>query len=229
MVKRALRAGQLGRPVHVLVSRHIGRSLGAKIGNRIRLSPAAMEGTHDIDFALWCLEPSKPVRVYSQSAFGVRREAFGLADTQIALITMDNGVTVTVSSGMSLPPGYPNSCTTWIEFLGTDGAVLIDDTHRDIVLNTVKDGVVFPLSTMPGESVDHVFAGPMEAETIHFLEAVVYDRPVMVEPRLARATMEVYMAADLSAEIGEVVALPLTEELQSRAQAASVKDLPADR
>jgi scyllo-inositol 2-dehydrogenase (NAD+) len=49
----------------------------------------------------------------------------------------------------------------------------------------------------------------MERETIHFLEAVAYDRPVMVDPRLARQTMEVYLAADLSAETGQVVELPL--------------------
>ena len=68
LAKRTLAAGDLGDPTAILVSRHIGRPLGAKIGNRIKLSPAAMEATHDIDFALWCLEPRRPVRVYSQNA-----------------------------------------------------------------------------------------------------------------------------------------------------------------
>jgi hypothetical protein len=49
----------------------------------------------------------------------------------------------------------------------------------------------------------------MERETIHFLEAVYHDRPVMVEPRLARQTMEVYLAADISVERNQVVELPL--------------------
>ena len=39
-----------------------------------RLSPAAMESTHDLDFLLWCLEPAKPVRVYSQVNYGARRK-----------------------------------------------------------------------------------------------------------------------------------------------------------
>ena len=209
LVKRSLSDGTLGDPVSVLVSRHITRSLGAKIGSRTKLSPAAMEATHDIDFSLWCLEPRRPAKVYSQVAYGARRAEHGVPDTQIIVITMDDGVTVTISAGWSLPPGYPNFSATWIEFIGTDGALIMDASHKDIVLNTVKDGVRFPLSTMPGEYVDHVYAGPMERETIHFLEAVVYDRPVMVEPRLARQTMEVYIAADLSAETGEVVELPL--------------------
>ncbi|MGI9649547.1 MAG: Gfo/Idh/MocA family protein [Acidimicrobiia bacterium] len=222
-VKRALREGQLGDAVSVLVSRHIGRALGAKIGERIKLSPAAMEATHDIDFAMWCLEPRRPVRVYSQSAFGVRRESVGLPDTQMIMITMDDGVVVTIGAGMSLPPGYPNASTTWIEVLGTDGAIFIDDSHRDIIVNTVEKGVQFPLSTMPGEPVDHVFAGPMEAETLHFVEAVAFDTPVMVEPRLARLTMEIYMAADLSVETNSIVDLPMSPEDVSRAQAVSIK------
>ncbi|MHA6622156.1 Gfo/Idh/MocA family protein [Pseudonocardia sp. DLS-67] len=209
MVKRSIEEGALGDVTSVLVSRHITRSLGARIGSRTRLSPAAMEATHDLDFAFWCLHPRRPVRVYSQNAWGVRAPAG--PDTQYVVVTMDDGVVVVVGAGMSLPPGYPNQSTTWIEVIGTDGAVLADASHRDIVLNTVRDGVRFPLSTMPGEYVDHVYAGPMERETTHFLEAVAHDRPVLVDPRLARQTMEVYLAADLSAERNEVVELPLKD------------------
>jgi hypothetical protein len=64
------------------------------------------------------------------------------------------------------------------------------------------------LSTMPGEQVDHVFAGQMEPETLHFLEAVMHDRAPMVSPESARAVMECYLAADLSAERGAPVELP---------------------
>lgn len=212
MVKRAINDGTLGRVTSILVSRHITRSLGAKISQRTKLSPAAMEATHDLDFAFWCLEPRRPVRVYSQNAWGVREATLGVPDTQYILVTMDDGTVVTIGAGMSLPPGYPNQSTTWIEVLGTEGAVIADASHRDIVVNTVEKGVQFPLSTMPGEYVDHVYAGPMERETTHFLEAVAHDRPVMVDPHLARVTMEVYLAADLSAETNEVVSLPLTKD-----------------
>ena len=209
LVKKSVADGEIGAPVTVLVSRHITRSLGAKIGSRTKLSPAAMEATHDIDFALWALEPRIPARVYSQVAYGVRKREHGVPDHQILVITMDDGVTVTIGAGWSLPPGYPNYSSTWIEFLGTDGALMMDATHKDIVMHTMKDGTRFPLSTMPGEYVDHVYAGPMERETLHFLEAVYRDGPVMVAPRLARQAMEVYVAADLSVEKDQAIDLPL--------------------
>src|SRR2546423_6075727 len=74
-VRRCIREGTIGKPVTALVSRHITRSLGKKISGRVKLSPAAMESTHDLDFLLWCLEPAKPVRVYSQVNYGAMREA----------------------------------------------------------------------------------------------------------------------------------------------------------
>ena len=222
-VRRSLNDGTLGAPVSVLISRHITRSLGAKIGARTKLSPAVMEATHDIDFSLWCLAPRRPVRVYAQEAFGARKAAHDVADTMMLMITMDDGVVVTIGAGWSLPPGYPNFSTTWIEFIGTEGAILVDASHKDIVLNTMDKGVQFPVSTMPGEYVDHVYAGPMERETLHFLEAVAYDRPVMVEPRLARLTMEVYLAADLSAERNQVVELPLAIGEAELAMAVTAK------
>ncbi|HXX83092.1 MAG TPA: Gfo/Idh/MocA family oxidoreductase [Casimicrobiaceae bacterium] len=212
-VRKSIRDGSIGRPVSALVSRHITRSLGKKISGRIKLSPAAMEATHDLDFVLWCLEPAKPLRVYSQVNFGAMREASGapIPDTQWITVSMDSGVSFVIGAGWTLPPGYPNFSTTWIEFVGTQGAVMVDDSHRDVVLNTMDKGMVLPMSTMPGEPVEHTYAGPMAAETIHFLEAVALGRPVLVTPEHARMVMELYIAADRSAETNLPVSLPLAE------------------
>ena len=213
-VKKSINDGTIGRPVSILVSRHITRSLGKKISGRVKLSPAAMESTHDLDFVFWCLEPAKPVKVYSQVNYGAMRESTGgdIPDTQWVMVTMDSGLTFVVGGGWSLPPGYPNFSSTWIEFIGSEGALLVDDSHKDVVLNTMKNGMQLPMSTMPGEQVDHVYAGPMAYETIHFIEAVALDRDVLVTGEQARQVMEVYMAADLSAETGEPVYLPISEE-----------------
>lgn len=66
---------------------------------------------------------------------------------------------------------------------------------------------------MPGEPVGHVFQGPMQAETVHFLEVVAYNRPPLVTPEQARLVMEVTHAADLSAERNAPVALPLDRHI----------------
>jgi myo-inositol 2-dehydrogenase/D-chiro-inositol 1-dehydrogenase len=213
--RKAIADGTLGKVVNVMVSRHISRSLGTKIGKRVRLSPAAMESTHDLDFVYWLLEPAKPVRVYSQGAYGFMQPINGSYDVMWSIVTMDNGVMVSIGGGWNLPPSYPNYCATWIEITGSEGSLFLDDTQRDNWLNTVSGGTRFPMSTMPGEQVDHVFAGQMGPETIHFLESCLLDRPVMVKPEHARMVMESYLAADLSAERNEPIDLPLTNETLS--------------
>ncbi len=210
-IKKCLDDGTLGEPVSALVSRHITRSLGKKISGRVKLSPAAMEATHDLDFVLWCLEPAKPIRIYAQTVYKTMKEINGAPDCTWIIVTMDSGVSFTIGAGWILPLGYPNYSATTLEMVGTTGALLIDDTHRDVVLNTVDNGIQFPMSSMPGEKVDHVFAGPMARETDHFVEAVALDRPVLVTPEQARKVMEVYIAADLSAERNTPIELPLNE------------------
>ena len=210
--KKKITDGTLGKVVSVMVSRHLSRGLGAKIAKRVKLSPVVMESTHDLDFVFWLLEPAKPVRVYSQGSYGYMQPINGSYDVMWSIVTMDNGMVVTIGGGWNLPPSYPNFCSTWVEITGTEGALILDDTHRDTWLNTVAEGTRFPMSTMPGEQVDHVFAGQMGPETIHFLEACIMDRPVMVTPESARMVMETYTAADLSAERNEPIDLPLSNE-----------------
>ena len=218
--KKSLLDKTIGDPVCAVVSRHITRGLGNKIGGRIKLSPAVMEATHDLDFLLWCMAPAKPVRVYSQSAYGAMKDVTGLEDAQWMIVTLDNGVVVTVGSGWTMPPGHPNYSGTWIEVTGTDGMLVIDDTHRDVIVNTLKNGIRLPMSSMPGESVGHVFAGPMHDETVHFIEAIALDRPVMATAEQARAVMELYLAADISAESNEPVSLPLARTASAAAAVA---------
>ncbi len=219
--KKSIAEGKLGKVVNVLVSRNVSRNLGKRVSNRVKLSPAAMESTHDLDFVFWLLEPARPMTIYSQGAYGYMKELNGSYDCMWTTTTMDDGTLVVIGGGWNLPPSYPDYCGTWIEITGTEGALILDDTARDHWLNTVSDGTQFPMSTMPGEHVDHVFAGQMGPETIHFLEAVLMDRPVMVDPTHARLVMEAYSAADLSAETGNPVSLPLSNH--SIAQLADIK------
>jgi scyllo-inositol 2-dehydrogenase (NAD+) len=211
-LKQSVVDGTLGRPVTAMVSRHITRAIGNKIAGRGGLGPAQMEGTHDIDLLLWWLEPDLPRRVYAQSSDGIMREQHGLPDCTWMLVTMESGVTWTVGANWNLPLESAGFSSAAIEFVGTEGAVFIDDGHRDLLVSTVQHGLTRPLSTMPGQDVGHVYSGAMEAETRAFIDAVAFDRPVLVTPAQARRVMEVTLAADLSAAQGRPVDLPLRAE-----------------
>ncbi|WP_222435258.1 Gfo/Idh/MocA family protein [Puniceibacterium confluentis] len=213
--KKAISEGKLGKIVNVMVSRHLSRALGTRIAGRVKLSPAAMESTHDLDFVYWMLD-AKPTKVYSQGAYGFMKELNGSYDCMWSTVNMDNGTLVVIGGGWNLPPSYPNYCATWIEITGTEGSLVLDDTSRDNWLNLADGGTQFPMSTMPGEHVDHMYAGQMGPETLHFLESVLLDRDPLVAPEHARLVMESYLAADVSAEIGEPVDLPMSNHTMAK-------------
>ena len=66
------------------------------------------------------------------------------------------------------------------------------------------------LPNMPGEPVGHVYAGPMATETVHFVEAVALDRPVLVTPDQARRVMDLCW---------EIETLPIASALAEAASA----------
>ena len=101
--------GTIGEPVSALVSRQ-SRAVSAEDQGRVKLSPAAMESTHDLDFVLWCLRRQAGPRLL---AGRIRREARtdaadDIPDLQWLTVTMDIGLILLVGGGWSLPPGYPN-------------------------------------------------------------------------------------------------------------------------
>src|SRR5262249_5096550 len=97
-VKRSLGDDTIDRPMHAMVSRHITRNLGSKTIGRTKLSPAAMEATHDIDFVLWCLAPRKPVRVYAQMTQEIMKPINGAPDGVWMIVTMNDGTIFTIGA-----------------------------------------------------------------------------------------------------------------------------------
>ncbi|MGH7902979.1 MAG: Gfo/Idh/MocA family protein [Candidatus Dormibacteraceae bacterium] len=221
-VKERFTEGSLGRAVTIMISRHITRSLGAKISSRGELGPAQMEGTHDIDLALWWLEPARPVRVYAQSVAGIMKDAYGLPDCIWVVVTMEDGSVFTIGANWNLPLEAPGFSSVIAEVVGTNGALFVDESHRDLLLSTVEGGLTRPLSSMPGERVGHVYRGPMEAETNHFIDCASNDLAPVVTAGRARLAMEVALAAELSAEAAAPIELPLAgESPRSRRPASS--------
>jgi predicted dehydrogenase len=212
-VRKCAHDGTIGTPITALVSRSVGREIPmlkqGRAGERTNIPLVMMGCTHDLDFILWCLEPRKPVRVYAQTVNRVI-PAPGM-DCQWITVTMDDGISFVIGSNSLIPPSHVHVAATWIQFMGTEGTMFVDDTHRDVTVSTMKHGIYYPMATMPGERVEHTYSGPLESETRHFIEAVACDKPVLVKAEQARQVLEVCFAADLSANRNEPVRLPLPE------------------
>ena len=128
--------GTIGEPVTALSSRNLAADLGGRIQGRTKLSLAAMEATHDLDFLLWCLAPRKPIRVFSQIAGQAQQGTSNTPDHQWIMVTLDDGTTITVGAGVIMPPGHPQYCQTYMQIIGTEGTLTIYDDRSEVTLNT---------------------------------------------------------------------------------------------
>jgi len=194
-----------------MVSRHLSRSLGKKIASRGRLSPAAMEIDPRPRFRVLLLEPARPVRIYSQGAYGYMQAVNGSYDIMWSTVTMDNGVLVSIGGGWNLPPSYPNYCAR--PSRSRERRLLVSRRYAAFQLAQYDQG----RHTI--SDVDH--AGRVGRSRLCRADGARDDAlPRMrVAGRAADGVAgkrapgdETYLAADLSAESGTPINLPLDNQ-----------------
>jgi predicted dehydrogenase len=207
--KKCIQDKALGEICTAFANTNLARSLGKKIAGRVNLTPITMEATHDIDYLLWCCN-SRPIRVYSQHAWKLMKKKYNAPDSSWIIITLENGTVCVIGANWTIIPGWPHYSTQYYEFIGTKGNLILDNTHRDLILRTEKE-TFFPLSPIPGEIVglSDFFEGPLKIETDHFIKCVSEGIEPIVTFEQAKIAMQVTIAADLSAEKGHPIDLPL--------------------
>ncbi|MEK6712519.1 MAG: Gfo/Idh/MocA family oxidoreductase, partial [Nitrospinota bacterium] len=222
--KEQIRQGRLGRLQTARATLYNTRSNGAEIYKRApHAGPVTDTLTYMVDIALWYFEGRRPARVYAQGGSKIfAHHPMGCGDWAWALLTFEGGGSVSFGCSWILPDNWPAHVTSIdLEVLGTEGAIVIDDSHRSGVLATSKgvpspyvpgstSDVVFLESMMAGDWLLGDFWGPMRDETRLFLEHVTRGRAVpLTTPEEARTTLEVTLAIERSAKENRPVDLPL--------------------
>jgi predicted dehydrogenase len=93
-----------------------------------------------------------------------------------------------------------------MEIVGTTGSIQIHDTTPNLQL-VVEESVTFPDTTYWPE-LHGQRAGALRDEWAYFLRCIAEDRtPEIVPPSDSRAAVAACLAAEESAELGEVVTL----------------------
>ena len=112
--------------------------------------------TYYVDLMNWFFEGRRIVEVYSRGQMGVLKAAgYEVPDVNFAVFTYDDGSVVNLGICYALPEKYPAlGHAARVEFLGTDGVMLLDDDHTDQLMYSEK-GV--PHVYLPDHSVNMVF------------------------------------------------------------------------
>ena len=221
--------GRLGNitsaATRAFVNRMVGITRLAGNEDRSLLSPMVISGTHALDATLFILGGSKqPVEVTSRAVTNTMA-GIGTQDATFNIFTFDDGSIWSMDCSWGMPVNWPASTySLTVGIIGTEGALTIDDTHRDIVMASekgqpagytpdVKRNVDFLGSYPPGDIAFGQLWGPMREETNGWFSRV---HTGLETPHATAAdghrNLLLTKAMDLSAKRGKAVKLPVEPE-----------------
>ena len=188
-IQERLRAGVVGE-IDSVISRGLLNRLGPEAGltriptdERQGWTPMNINGTHTVDLAMWFLGDKTPGEVYARSADRVLG-SHGINNSTFGVVTMDDGTIWSMTLSVGLPVSWPALVYGLdIVVIGSEGAITVDDTHRDVVVATSQTHgwgvpqagtayempyerrVEFLTSYPPGDQAYGQTWGPMREET----------------------------------------------------------------
>ena len=188
------------------------------------LTPVVYALTYYIDLMTWFMQDNPVVEVIARGNSGGILKSMGsdADDLTYAILRHGDGAISNIGISYALPNGYPGrGLSTRIEFLGTEGVMILDGDHREQLLHTEKGlphvyiadrpvQTAFLGSSTPGDWALGEFWGPVADETRNWLDHVATGRPCfLATAEQARANLEISLAIEAAVARGTPVTLPL--------------------
>jgi len=159
-------------------------------------------GVHAADLFRWYLG-QEVVEVYAV-AMPVREAAVAAGSYDHAMITcrFDGGGLAFAEASWAYPQGFGGTLYAQLDVVGTEGKIEYSDRDTNPMLTyTSGTGHSLPRYFKFMSTIEHAF----EEEIRHFVHCVLNDKEPLVTPEDARAALEIALAAQRSAELGEPV------------------------
>ncbi|MFE5318461.1 Gfo/Idh/MocA family protein [Paenibacillus sp. NPDC056579] len=176
-------------------------------------------GTHALDLALWLMNNYKPKTVLGKAFHQLGKQAhaanpygswdpakFSVEDSALALITMENGATVTLEASWALNIVHEGAGK--VTLCGTAAGA---DMWDGLTINGEKYGKLYTtrihLQDAGVPFYKTVEESPAELEARLWIEAILNDSEPVVKPEQALVVQEILDAIYLSSDTGEAVSL----------------------
>jgi predicted dehydrogenase len=192
--------GEIGQIVSMYARRNIPAARSATVLEKI--GPLLGDGVHDTDLMLWI--SGAPI----ESAFGMthRIRKLKYPDLGWAMYRFATGAIGVIENVWCLPDNTPFRIHEEVEIIGTQGSIYVHGADDSLVVQTAA-GVDYPDALywpqFHGETM-----GALRAELAYFVDCVAHGKsPTIVTAEEARAAVAAVIAAERSAETGQVVRL----------------------
>lgn len=196
-VKRRVQAGDLG---HVEVIKSTSRDNPVPSLAYLKISGGMYHDCiiHDVDMILWQLQ-DEPVEVFAQAhAFREEVRSIGDVDTVVVTIKFASGTLATVDVSRVAVYGYDQR----LEVFGAKGMAEAGLRRAHAVLFSDHTGAHMPPAFY---SFDSRYVEAYRAEMLHFVDAVLDAKPLLVTEEQCLLALRVVDAAAHSAKTGQRV------------------------
>ena len=198
--KREIDAGRIGKVVAINARRNVPAQW--VIDQLDSISPILHTCSHDTDMMLW-LTGAKVVSTYAQTVNTLGRAYDDMAQL---MYRFDSGASAIYEGAWCMPDTSPFELDERMSVIGTEGFIHIQDTFPNIGICT-KDGFRSPDTTYWPE-LHGALSGALREEFLYFARCVRDGTPPsIITPEESMEAVRTTLAAERSAETGEVVRL----------------------
>ncbi len=198
--KREIDAGNIGHVVSLNGRRNVPAAWA--VGALDKVNPISDTGIHDTDLMMW-FSDARVVSVYAQT---VRVNKYAYPDMFQIMYRFDNGASAIYESAWLMPESAPFMIDERMSIIGSKGFVQVQDTFPNLGLCNA-DGFTGPDTTY-WPRIGGVTGGALAEEVMYFAGCVANGiTPSVITPEQSMAAMETVLAAQQSAESGEIVRL----------------------
>lgn len=198
--KREIESGKLGRIVSLYSRRNIPAWVTYEILNKI--GPIMGDGVHDTDLMLW-FTGDRIKTAYAQT-LNLRGRKY--PDLGWTMYRFAGGAIATLETVWCLPKGTPFAIDERMEIIGTEGAIHIQDAFPNFWVYSGEGSESPDITYWP--ELHRQRAGALRDELSYFAACIAAGRPVeIITPEESMAAVAACLAAERSADTGEVVAV----------------------
>jgi predicted dehydrogenase len=168
------------------------------------------QSIHYIDLLQWMFGPVKTVYAHTAT---LSHERIEVEDTAVATLVFENEALGVIEGATSVWPGFPAR----VELHGTRGTIALQEQH--IVTWKLADASSEEEERMLRVGTEDESTGRQDPRAFHreghliqlrdMVEAVLEDRPPLIDGREGRKAVELILAIYRSAQMGQAVHLPL--------------------
>jgi predicted dehydrogenase len=219
-----VRAGKIGRVVGGWSRVYSSRAQGlAILGRSVHATPVMDIMTYLVDLVGWYLgDQVRPVEAFARGHGVIFREhGYDVDDVTSATLTYSDGTVFGFDVCYMLPMGFPTTGQSIrFEMIGSDGALFIDDDHRDQILYSEEGyrnayvpeqqvNLVFLGSRTSGEWAQGRMFGRIADETRAWLDYLTVGTPChLTTGPEALVTLAATLAIEEACRSGEAVPVP---------------------